>query len=148
MVSCWLARTAEWQASVASNSLRRSVSARVAPNSRSSCSTSRAAFSACECLSMAGIARTPSVVGDSGAMSKPSWCSVSRCSSAVAISSVSALKVDRDQQLLRRHLLRVQRGLEFFIHDALVRSMHVDDDQAMLVLGQDVDAGELGEGEA
>ena len=71
----WLARTAEWQARVASNSLRRSVSARLAPKSRSSCSTSRAAASALDCFSIPGMTRTASVLVEIGAMSKPSSCS-------------------------------------------------------------------------
>ena len=39
----------------------------------------------------------------------------------------------------------IECGLEFFIHDAFMRGMHIDDHQSLLVLGEDVDAGELRE---
>ena len=37
---------------------------------------------------------------------------------------------------------------ELFIDDALVRGVHVDDDEPVFVLGQNVDAGELRERDA
>ena len=37
----------------------------------------------------------------------------------------------------------VVRGLELFVADALVRGMHVDHDQPIGILGQDVDAVQL-----
>ena len=55
---------------------------------------------------------------------------------------------DRNQQRLHRNAVGVERGLELFVDDALVRGMHVDDDQAVPVLRQDVDAGQLGQREA
>ena len=97
---------------------------------------------------MAGMARTASVLVEIGARSKPSWCRASCSSSAVATSSVSAAEGHRDQQRLRRHLLPVEGGLQFFIHDAFMRGVHVHHDQALLVLREDVDAGELAECEA
>ena len=42
----------------------------------------------------------------------------------------------------------VKLGFEFFVDDALVRGVHIDDHQPMLVLRQDVDAVELRQREA
>ena len=50
-----------------------------------------------------------------------------------------------DQQRLGGDLAVVERGLQLFVEDAFVRRVHVDDDQAVRVLGQDVDAVQLGQ---
>ena len=50
---------------------------------------------------------------------------------------------DGDQQRLGWHLLGVEGGLQSLIHDAFVGGVHVHHDEALLVLGEDVDAGEL-----
>lgn len=55
-------------------------------------------------------------------------------------------KGDRNQQRLHRNLLRVEGAFEFLIHDAFMRGVHVDDDQPLFVLCQDIDSGELREG--
>jgi hypothetical protein len=39
----------------------------------------------------------------------------------------------------------VERGLQLFVEDALVRGVHVDENQAERVLRQDVDAVQLGQ---
>jgi hypothetical protein len=41
---------------------------------------------------------------------------------------------------LRRDLAVVEGGFQLFVEDALVRGVHVDQDQAVGVLGEDVDA--------
>ena len=62
---------------------------------------------------------------------------------------VTGGKGRRDQQGLDGHgLRRLLCRLQTFIDDALVRGMHVHDDQAMPVLRQDVDAQQLSEREA
>ena len=52
------------------------------------------------------------------------------------------------QQGLHGNCGLIKRGLEFFVHDALVRGMHVDDDESVLVAGKHVNSGKLREGEA
>ena len=51
----------------------------------------------------------------------------------------------RNEQPLLRNLPLIELALQLLVHDALVRGVHVDNDQSALVLGQDVDAGELGD---
>src|SRR5471032_760514 len=77
-------------ASVPSSSLRRSISTREPPYSRTSRSTSRASVCASAFFSSTGTERTASVVGDSAAMSKPNASKVSWCSCAVPTSMASA----------------------------------------------------------
>jgi hypothetical protein len=50
-----------------------------------------------------------------------------------------------DQQRLRGDLAAVEGGFQLFVEDAFVRGVHVDEDQAAGVLGEDVDAVQLGE---
>ena len=57
------------------------------------------------------------------------------------------IKAHRNQQRLRGDLFGVQCGLEFLVHDALVRGVHVHHHQPVRILREDVDAGELREGE-
>ena len=142
-VSLRLARTAAWQAMVASSSLRRSVSTRLAPYSRSSRSTSDARRRASASASSAGTARTMSEVGEAAAMSKPIVRSTAACSSTVATSSGLGGERHRHQQRLHRDLAPVERVLQLLVHDALVRGVHVHDHQSVPVLGEHVDAGEL-----
>ncbi len=54
----------------------------------------------------------------------------------------------RDQQRLGGDLAVVEGGLQLFVEDAFVRGVHVDKDEAAGVLGQDVNAVQLGEGVA
>ena len=49
---------------------------------------------------------------------------------------------------MRGNTFCIQRGLELFVHDAFMGGMHVHNNQAMRVLREDIDAGELGESEA
>ncbi len=53
-----------------------------------------------------------------------------------------------DQQRLAGQRALGELALEPFVDDALVRRVHVHDDQALRVLGQDVDALQLGDGAA
>ena len=53
----------------------------------------------------------------------------------------------RHEQRLHRHAA-VERALQLLVHDALVRGVHVDEDQAGAVLREDVDAVQLREREA
>ena len=78
---------------VDSNSFRRSVSTRDAPNSRNSASTFFASSAASASFSNAGTERTANAVGDSTPMSKPNSPNSFVCSLAVAMSKESALKV-------------------------------------------------------
>jgi len=48
-----------------------------------------------------------------------------------------------DEQLLRVHRPRIQCPFEFFVENALVRGVHVDEDQPVLVLGENVDPVQL-----
>ncbi len=54
----------------------------------------------------------------------------------------------RNQQRLHRDRACLERIFQFFVQDALVRRVHVHDHQAVPVLRQHEDAGELGQGEA
>ena len=85
-VSWRLARTAPWQAMVASSSLRRAVTTSVAGNSRSSCSSSRTSSATGALASSAGTLRTTSSWGPAAAISKPMPASTSVHSSAAAMS--------------------------------------------------------------
>src|SRR6185312_6551296 len=49
----------------------------------------------------------------------------------------------RNQQTLCRNPVGVERCLQLLVHDAFVRRMHVDHDEASLILGKHVYAGEL-----
>jgi hypothetical protein len=53
-----------------------------------------------------------------------------------------------NQECLGCQLPFVERPLELLVEDAFVRRMHVDDDQPLGVLRQDVDAVQLGKGVA
>ena len=50
-----------------------------------------------------------------------------------------------NEQRLRRHLASVERVLEFLVEDAFVSRVHVDDDQPLRALGEDVHAVQLGQ---
>ena len=86
IVSWRLARTAPWQAMVASNSLRRAVTTSVAGNSRSSCSNWRISSATGALASRAGTLRTASSCGPATPTSKPMPASTSVQSSAAAMS--------------------------------------------------------------
>ena len=75
--------------------------------------------------------------------SRPRRSSVSRFSSAVATSSASAWKKRRYEQRLALHRSGVKVGFQLLHHDALVRRVHIHEDESGLVLRQDVDAMEL-----
>ena len=50
---------------------------------------------------------------------------------------------DRHQQRLHRDAFFVERELELLVHDPFVRGVHVDDDEPVGVLGEDVNARKL-----
>ena len=90
-----------------------------------------------------GTPRSATCVGEASETSSPSCSSSSPCSVAVAMSTAVAREHLRDQQTLLRNLPLIKLALQFFVHDALVRCVHVDDDQATLVLRQNIDARQL-----
>ena len=141
-----LARTAAWQAMVASSSFCRADSTSLAPYSRMSLSRSRVSPAMSPPASSAGAARTASSFGPETLVSRPSCSSASLFSSAVAMSSASHRQHRRHQQALARDGARIQAELQLLHDDALVRGVHVDQHQAGLVLREDVDAVQLREG--
>ena len=63
-----------------------------------------------------------------------------------ALAGVGA-EYDGNEQALHRRS-RIGAELEFFVEDALVGGVHVDEDQSLRVLGEDVDTVQLGDGVA
>ena len=88
-------------------------------------------------------AQAAAIAGPLRDTSKPSVGQ--RC--GFALGDVRLALADRDrlrhQQRLRAQAGAVMRGLELFVADALVRGVHVDDDQAVRGFGEDVDAVQL-----
>ena len=96
-----------------------------------------------------GAGRCPhaELAGPWGAMAKPRSARAAACSSTAATSrGIGGRKTARISRFLSRHLAGVEGGLELFVEDAFVGGVHIDQNQAAGVLGQDVDAVELGEG--
>ena len=140
-----LARTAAWQAMVASSSFCREESTWRAPNSRISRSRSRARPATSPPASSAGAARTDSSFGpdDADLEAEP----LERLAVLLGGGDVQRLGAQhrRHQQALALHRAGVEVRLQLLHHDALVRGVHVDQHQAGLVLRQDVDAVQLRE---
>ena len=90
-----------------------------------------------------GTARTATCCGPRRATSSPTAASSSANCSTRSASRAETSKLDRHEQRLRLQALRGQRRLEPFVGDALVRRVHVDDDQARRVLREHVDARKL-----
>ena len=96
----------------------------------------------------AGAARTASSFGPDTLSSRPE--ALERLAVLLGGGDVERLGLEhrRHQQALALHRAGVEVGLQLLHHDALVRGVHVDQHQPGLVLRQDVDAVELGEGVA
>ena len=146
-VSRRLARTAPWQAMVASSSCWARcddaagvVAAPARPARRAPARPRRRR------PARPAARAPPACRRDSGAMSRPSARSVVGAGPRRWRSRRRGGEGDRDQQRLRCDArLRAEAGLQPLVDDALVRGVHVDDHQALRVLGQDVDAAELRE---
>src|SRR5882672_1789219 len=138
-VSERLARTAAWQAMVESISFWRSASTRLPPNCAISLSTSRASSAESAWASVIGTARTAIAFGAMAARSKPSLDKVCAWSSTVATSSALAVKV--------AGISNCCVGMRS-TSSALLSCMHVHNHQALVVLRQDVDSGQLRQGES
>ena len=100
-VSMRLARTAAWQAIVASSSFWRAASTSLAPYSRMSFSTPRVSPAMSPPASSTGAARTASSLGPETLVSSPRRSSASLFSSAVATSSASTASTAGTSRLCR-----------------------------------------------
>ena len=93
--------------------------------------------------SAAGTARTSIAVGPKRSISRPS--SASSAERAFEPVAVGLVQLDDfgDQQRLPSDRAALPRGTHPFEHQPLVRGMLVDDDQAVLRLGDDIGRGDL-----
>ena len=74
---------------------------------------------------------------------EPQRASVAASRSAISASRSDTASVAGTSSGCDAQAFAVVRGLELLVADALVRGVHVDDDQALGVLGEDVDAVQL-----
>ncbi len=108
-----------------------------------------ASSTASPCAKRAGTARTARVLGENGTTSSPKVAKVALCASAAGHFLRGGGKGGGNQQgLAGNGLVVAHLGLQALVHDALVRGVHIDDDHALGVFRQDVNAVDLRHGAA
>ena len=118
------------------------------PCSRRSASTSRTSASTSPSASSAGTLRNASDCGPAARELEAERGERRRASrSATSASRSDTATVIGTSKRLRAQAFAVVRVLELLVADAFVRGVHVDDDQAVGVLGEDEDAVQLRDGE-
>ena len=142
MLSARCARTAAWQAIVARSSFWREDRTWLAPNSRISASTPRARPTISPPASATG-ARAPRA--RSARYRELEAQALERFAVLFRSRHIQCLGLEkrRYEQRLSLHRSGVKVRFQLLHHDALVRRVHIHEDESGLVLRQDVDAMEL-----
>ena len=142
------ARTAAWHAIVASSSFTRRFDALGALACREIAEQVAHYGSTSLPSSASGIAATEMVVGPRRTSEEAEGLELRRA----LLGEISFGDPDGDghrhEQGLRSQAVRLEVALQALVGDPLVCRVHVDDDQAVAVRGEHVDAGELREREA